>query len=315
MTKIWIAAIVLCLYAYVAYRLIDFQQWQSFLQLMSTQPFRLLAILILELILLGVNLFLEAVKWRYIIAPIQTISVSAALRSTLMALALGNITPARTGEHVGRVLSIAGRHRNIGLALSLLSSMAQTAVIVLALLLSLPFILEKTIHSIDAIVVVKIIFTLGTILLLLTAAAYLLLGRSKIRFTLLKIRLLLTQKIINISYLSAILSLSTLRYLVFAIQLGIMLYVMQPQTDPHRMATLIPAYFFLITIIPSFFFADIGIKGSVALFIFSDHSASELAVLAAMFAIWIINSAIPTLLGSIIITQNNMKDNINSPSI
>ena len=119
--------------------------------------------------------------------------------------------------------------------------------------------------------------------------------------------MLFSRKIVNLRYLSMTFSLSALRYVVFGAQLIIMILALQPGIDVLRVAALVPTYFFCITIIPSFFLADIGIKGSVALFIFATIPASELPILTAMFLIWIINSALPTVLGNMVIAKKQIK--------
>lgn len=305
--KAWVVLVILALYAYLAYRLVDFEQWEALQQIMAYQTSQLARILLLQLALLAINLLLESLKWRFILRPIKTISITEAISTTLTAMALGNITPARTGEHVGRIAWLPRHQRSLTLALSLLSSMVQTVVIVVALGLSLPFIIGKPTHALDWTSMGRIILTLLAVGLLVLATTILLARTTSIGYKLRRIRLLFARKIINLRYLSVTLSLSMLRYMVFATQLAIMLHAFQPDMDVRHMVALIPAYYFCITVIPSIFLADIGIKGSVALFVFAGISNNELSTLTAMFIIWLVNSAIPTLLGNFIITQKQIK--------
>ncbi len=315
MKKLWIALVVLCLYVWLAIKLVDIQQWNNLELLMESRPLWILIILIIEFILLAFNILLEAAKWKFIISPIRVITINEAIRTTLAAMALGNITPARTGEHLGRIAWTPRPHRNLSLAFSFLSSMTQSTVIIMALLLSLPFVIGKTVHIIDLKLIIKIITTLIAASVVITSATILLIRKTKFRYTFLKIRLLFVRKIISHQYLAITLLISTLRYIVFAAQLGLMLYAFQPDINFCLLIPLIPTYYFFITVIPSFFLADIGIKGSVALFIFSGIVHSELAVLTAMFLIWIINSALPTLCGNIILTRKHLKSHRETPSI
>lgn len=234
-------------------------------------------------------------------------TLTEAIETTLAAMALGNITPARTGEHVGRIAWLPKHQRSLSVALSLLSSIIQTTVIVMALVLSLPFIIGKTAHAIDLKIIVGTTLTMVAVVVLMFGMAILLIRKTKIRYSFLKIRMLFSRKIVNLRYLSVTFSLSALRYVVFGAQLIIMIHALQPGIDVLGVTALVPTYFFCITIIPSFFLADIGIKGSVALFIFATIPASELSILTAMFLIWIINSAIPTVLGNMVIAKKQIK--------
>lgn len=305
--KAWVVLVILALYALLAHRLVDFEQWEALHQLMASHPSQLAHILLLQLALLAVNILLESIKWRFIVSPIKAISIPEAIATTLTAMALGNITPARTGEHVGRMAWLPRHQRSLTLALSLLSSMVQTTVIVMALGLSLPFIIGQPTDALDWASVGRLTLTLLAVCLLLAAITIVLAKTTSIGYKLRRIRLLFARKIITLRYLSVTISLSMLRYLVFALQLAIMLNALQPEMDVMQMAALIPAYYFCITVVPSIFLADIGIKGSVALFIFAGISSNELSILTAMFMIWIVNSAIPTLLGNLIITQKQIK--------
>lgn len=305
--KAWVVLIILALYAYLTWRLVDFEQWEALRHLMASQTSQLARILLLQLALLAVNLLLESLKWRIIVSPIKVISIPEALATTLTAMALGNITPARTGEHVGRLAWQPRHQRGLTLALSLLSSMVQTIVIVVALGITLPLIIGNPTHTLDWASMGRIALTLVTAGLLLGIITILLTRTTSIGYKLRRIHLLFARKIINFRYLSVTFSLSAIRYLVFAIQLGIMLQALQPDMDVRQMVGLIPAYYFCITVVPSIFLADIGIKGSVALFVFAGISSNELSILTAMFMIWLINSAIPTLLGNLILTRKQIK--------
>ena len=66
-----------------------------------------------------------------------------------------------------------------------------------------------------------------------------------------------------------------------------------------------PIYFFFITLIPSFFLADIGIRGSVSLFVFAQFEAQMPLILLAIFFLWFINVVVPALLGTIVLYVYN----------
>jgi hypothetical protein len=57
--------------------------------------------------------------------------------------------------------------------------------------------------------------------------------------------------------------------------------------------------FFAITIIPTFAFAELGIRGAVATFFFSYITADLAPIVYAITSLWLVNLVVPALAGSI----------------
>ena len=55
---------------------------------------------------------------------------------------------------------------------------------------------------------------------------------------------------------------------------------------------------FIISIIPTIAISEIGIRGSVAVYLFSLVSANILGILSATFVLWVINLLLPALIGA-----------------
>ncbi|MEA3476782.1 MAG: hypothetical protein U9R60_01270, partial [Bacteroidota bacterium] len=72
---------------------------------------------------------------------------------------------------------------------------------------------------------------------------------------------------------------------------------------------MISVIYFTITIIPTIAIAELGIRGSVSLFIIGTYMEShglsdfqsDLGIIAATSAIWLINLAIPALIGAVMV--------------
>src|SRR5690606_16834411 len=71
------------------------------------------------------NWGMEAVKWRWLVAHLGSMSLLRAFAATLAGTTIGTITPNRTGEFMGRVLFLAPGHRWQGGFATLLGSIAQ----------------------------------------------------------------------------------------------------------------------------------------------------------------------------------------------
>ncbi|MDB4534356.1 hypothetical protein N9242_05730, partial [Vicingaceae bacterium] len=60
---------------------------------------------------------------------------------------------------------------------------------------------------------------------------------------------------------------------------------------------LIPVCFLIASFIPTILISEIGVRGSVALFVFGTFSDLEFQIILASVVVWMINVAVPALLG------------------
>lgn len=79
---------------------------------------------------MGVNIFIESIRWRVLRKVFTSGSYADDLTATLRSISLGNMTFANIGEHVGRFLSYSDK-KSAGAA-SLVASVIQTASIVIS---------------------------------------------------------------------------------------------------------------------------------------------------------------------------------------
>ena len=66
---------------------------------------------------------------------------------------------------------------------------------------------------------------------------------------------------------------------------------------------LIPFCFLITSSIPTIVISEIGVRGSVGLFVFGIISDNNLAILSASVLLWVINVALPALFGLFFINQ------------
>ena len=109
----------------------------------------------------------------------------------------------------------------------------------------------------------------------------------------------------NKKELLIILFFSILRYIVFSTQFFILLLLFDVNINFYDALVLIPTMFFIISIIPSIAIAEIGVRGSVAIFLFGLVSVNKIGIISATFTLWVINLLIPTLIGVIFIFTLN----------
>jgi hypothetical protein len=95
-----------------------------------------------------------------------------------------------------------------------------------------------------------------------------------------------------------------LRYVCFVGQFAIWLIFFKISTPPSLMIANLLTYFFIITIVPSFLLADLGLRGSVALLLFGMFTQQTASLILATFMLWLLNVALPAMAGSIIALRN-----------
>src|SRR4051812_26050514 len=62
-------------------------------------------------------------------------------------------------------------------------------------------------------------------------------------------------------------------------------------------------FFWVMAVIPSITLTELGIRGSVSIFLFRHFSSNTVGILAATAGIWFLNLIIPSIAGSILILR------------
>lgn len=248
------------------------------------------------------NWGLEALKWKYLVRNIETVSFSTAFRAFFNGVTVSFFTPNRSGEFAGRILYLQESNRVRGALLSVVGSSAQLLVTVQAggvalyyylgsfLTLSEPSLLALRYAALMLAVLATVIWFripwwMGALK-----------GFSKKpgwHTALETIRRCSRRELLIVWMLSAG------RYAVFTLQYCLLLYLVEPDWRMVDLAGLCALSFFLITIIPSIALGELGIRGSVNLAVFGSIGVSALGVLVSTFALWSINIALPAVLGAI----------------
>lgn len=246
------------------------------------------------------NWGLESKKWQLLIQPIQTISFFTAVKSVLAGLTTGLLTPNRLGNFIGRLAFVKKENHNQAIVNTLIGNLAQfvsTLLIGLIGFLTLLYLQFDILNS-KLIIIISVLLTGVGFLLYFKPATINIspinkLFSDKTKASIQQVEC--TPKVLKIK----ILSLSVLRYVVFCIQYYLLFLTFAPST-PILFFGLITSTFLITTLIPSFFFGKLFVRESVAVFIFSLAYIDTTLVLLVAFLLWLINLAIPAIIGSII---------------
>lgn len=104
---------------------------------------------------------------------------------------------------------------------------------------------------------------------------------------------------ISISYkkIAYLFLLSLIRYLIFCVQFYLVLTAFNIHLNDSIELFLIPVTFLFASIIPTILLSEIGVRTSVAVYVFGLVSNDTISIIAASLSLWIINIATPALMG------------------
>ncbi len=272
----------------------------------------------LVIILVVVNFSLETEKWRFLISKLEKVSFWNAFKAVLTGVSVSMFLPNRTGDYLGRVFILKKADRLQATLSTILGSMAQ---LITTILFGMVAVVGLYPYYFD--ISVKIYFWgfLGTVLSSLIISFVLVFAYVEFyAFT------DILKKITGKEYkrikkyaqvfswyktgdLFKVLLLSIARYLVFSFQFYLLVKAFGIDVNYFNAMLLIGMIYLTMTIIPTIALSEIGVRGSVSVYIFkwwltlhgqwTDSSA--LQVLTASTSLWFINIAIPALAGTFFI--------------
>ncbi len=307
--KIWIIIfkiiIVSLSYIYIINRFRAFEFTSLF-----EPSFRFFSLIFFTAILMCINWSLEALKWQILIKKIEQISFFNSLKSILVSLVFGLFTPNRIGEIGGRAIYLSAGNRTKGVVAAGIGSFAQMTVTVVFGLFGfgLIFFFFGAFNLND-----KTVKILGIILFLTAVLMIFIFFRLDIFIKLLqtfKVKQKFIDKI-NLSNnysqkkLIKILCISSLRYIVFVSQYYILLRVFDVNINFFIAISSILSIFLLMNVLPNIVIVDLGIRGSVAIFILGQFSENLQGILSASVFLWLINILIPAVMGQILFLTND----------
>lgn len=252
--------------------------------------------------LMLVNWLIETGKWKLLLQRFYPANWLSCFRAVMSGVTVSIFTPNRTGEFAGRVMHLESGSRIKGAIAAIIGSMNQLLVTILAGGLGLIFSLKDFIdedHVVVNLVAALILF--GLLCLLFIYFRLPLLGKLIAKTNALK-KLALYARIFSLYTKYDLLKLtllSSLRYLVFSYQFILMLEffgISLPYFEAMRLITLI---YLVMAVVPSIALSELTVRGSVALYFLSPVTTNPAGILAATSVLWLINLAIPAIIGSL----------------
>jgi len=310
------AAIVVFAFWFIYHKLVANKNLQNFEGLLKDIPkVQITVVISIICLLMLVNWFLEAAKWKKLIKHVENISYWRAIESVFCGLTLAIFTPNRLGEYGGRVFFLSPKRRIVGVVAMTVGNIGQLVLTNVFGAIAACFFVYRfiPINSLvfTALVILAIAFCLFFIVfyfniqwlngILLSfkftrkyKKFYSILGRYR-KATLFKIILFCLA-----------------RYVVFSTQYFILFVWLVPGLHHLDIMMMTCLLFLIQSALPSLDLFDVGVRSVTAVELFKHVTEEHVAVIACIASIWFINIIIPAILGTYFVFKLNFFGNLKS---
>lgn len=263
---------------------------------------RQFALMIFAFVLVFLNIFLEAIKWKYQVRPIEIISKWKSFLSIFTGMTAGMFFPNRMGNFLGRIFMLEKGDRIKAAMVTIVGGMAQMIATVSIGLIASIFYVKK--YSVFIIIAATLTITL---LLLIYFNIYLL---KYFKFLIPKKFKEKTEEYFEVfslydkTELLKILMISFARYFLYTFQFVILIWAFGVPLNYFNAMIPIALTYLAMMIVPFITITEIAVRGSVSVVIFEkwlimngiDYSFGMM-VFSASSLLWIFNIAIPAIIG------------------
>ncbi|UPT67469.1 MAG: flippase-like domain-containing protein [Sphingobacteriales bacterium JAD_PAG50586_3] len=257
--------------------------------------------LLFAFLLTPLNWFLEAAKWKLLANRVERISFFTAVKSVLAGLASSLVTPFRLGDPLGKIIFLQEDNRVEGAMLSVIGSLTQLVVTIIAGFAGMYIISSGQIADIfgeyygwgiGILALVVVLFVVG----------YNIIKRKYAE----KLKSVLS---IGLPLLASVFGLSMLRYLLFIAQFIFVFAAYGDGENQLTIAVMTTIYFFMVAVVPMFIIAEPGMRGAIALVAFAGFSTAF--TVATM--VWMLNVLLPATFGLIFLLLQKSKNTTAQP--
>ena len=302
-------SILVLAFAFIYNKLSDNQNLANFKNILKgLAPEEVNRILIAVFLLMFVNWFLEALKWKFLVRSIELISIWKAIESVFCGLTIAVFTPNRIGEYGGRVFFLAPKRRIFGviaMAVGAIGQMIITNILgALAILWFLGTFVKMDSLLYQGLVLLTTIFC-GFFIIFFFNIRWLSYLFKRVSF------LRKGEKFFRIlgrykkSDLFRVFLFSFARFIVFTGQYCLIIKLLIPELQLFEMTMMIFILFFIQSALPSLDLLDVGVRSMTATYFFSYITDQEIAIMAATACVWFVNLIVPAILGSAFVFKLN----------
>ena len=257
-------------------------------------------------LLLFLNWGIESKKWQLLVQETQTISFLTALSSVFAGICVGNLTPGRAGEFIGKIFFFKPEVRGKITFLHFVNGLTQLMITSVGGIVAILFWLIKDFSQVGAHGIVLILSALFTLVLFLLYFNIDFVIRKVSSFKLFSSLNLVDLKIER-KILNKLLALSLLRYAVFCFQYISLLLILGVNTPFSKLILPVMISFLLTSAIPMISFIEAAIRSAIALLVFEGLIENSVLLITAATLIWVINIVIPSVIGYVILFRRKFE--------
>lgn len=253
-----------------------------------------IGLLALVFLMMPLNWAFESYKWQLITKPIQSISFSRAYAAVFTGICLGNLTPGRVGEFVGRMLYFKQEHRPAITLLHFVCGFFQLFITVAVGIPSLAFLWTiRGSGDLYGVAIGAFLFfaVMCWIYLKLNAVIAYVASRAWLK------RFAIQAFSVEPQLKWRMILLSLCRYAVFSTQYFLLLKMIDIKGLGIEIFASIAVAFMMMSAIPMISFIEVAVRGAIAMLLFSPFGLNDLSLLCVSTLLWFVNIAVPSVLG------------------
>lgn len=243
-------------------------------------------------ILMLANWSFEAIKWKILIKPFYQITFSNAFKSIWSGVSTALSTPNRFGDFIGKISHIPKDYRKKGLISSFYGSYSQWLITMVMGWVGWLFYGDQIIENENVKLGLSII---SAFIIFLSVALFL--SKRSVKVIPKKWRHYFTETP-DFNSKTKIIFLSFLRYLAFATQFYLLIRFFGVELGYTTVFLKITLFYLITSLVPMTFWGEIGVKESVAVWVFSGLIYNSLIIISVTLLLWLINLIIPALVGN-----------------
>lgn len=262
--------------------------WQERIETLGTDSVSFVMLLSLCTLF---NWIMEIAKWKFLVRPVAALSSANAAKQSLASLTASLLTPNRIGEYGAKAVYYNPADRPRILLYNFLGNASQMLVTVFFGLVGIWYLWDLLLIDFNSYTI-----ALGLALSFLILSGALFLYGTKKWNALRKLVSELANTPFGVYHKTFLFSAA--RYLIFSHQFYLFLVFFGVETTYALSMALITSMYLISSVIPGFVLFDWLVKGSVAVTLFSMVGINETLVLSITASMWILNFAIPAVIGS-----------------
>ena len=263
-------------------------------------------LILLALFLVPLNIYLEGVKWKFQLKPIENINICKSFLSIFTGITAGMFFPNRMGNFLGRIFMLEKGDRIKAAMVTIVGGMGQMITTVSIGLIASLFFVKKylVLLTIAVILVIGILLIMYFNIQILKYFNFLIPKKFKEKTK----EYFEIFSFYNKTELLKILIISFLRYFLYTFQFVLLIWTFNIPLTYFQAMIPISLTYILMMIIPFITITEIAVRGSVSILVFekwliiNNISISYgMMVFSASSLLWIFNIAIPSVIGLFLI--------------